>query len=71
MAAKLKKRRKPNEHQLQGHKRRLTKLSHTAHVAIKSATQPDPLDLSASSPEQGAMTTFGRGQYGGISWSTP
>jgi hypothetical protein len=72
MVAKLKKRRrKPNEHQLQPHKRRLTKLSQSAQVAIHTTTRPNPLDLSASSPEQGAMTSLGRGQYGGITWSTP
>jgi hypothetical protein len=48
--------RKVSEHHIQSHQRRLTKLSHTAHVAIDTATRPDPLDLSASSPEQGAMT---------------
>jgi hypothetical protein len=63
--------RKASEHHVQPRKRRLTKLAQTAHVAIHMTTRPDPLDLSASSPEQGAMTTFGSGQYGGISWSTP
>jgi DNA topoisomerase IA len=61
MASLTKRRKKPNEHCVQPHKRRLTKLAQTAHVAIHPTTRPDPLDLSASSPEQGAMTTFGRG----------
>jgi hypothetical protein len=66
-----KRKRKVSEDHVQPHKKRLTKLAQTVHVATHTTTRPDPLDLSASSPEQGAMTTFGRGQYGGTSWSTP
>jgi hypothetical protein len=71
MASLTKRSTKPHGHHIQPHKRRLTKLAQTAHVAAHTTTRPDPMDLSASSPEQGAMTTFGRGQYGRISWSTP